>query len=236
LVDVGGDRINRSSFLKMPHGGRRIRDALFLPENPRSLTGRARARRWQLLLERFPNFGDLRVLDIGGTPHAWSSVPVHPAELTLINLDRYDSDDRLRCVVGDACDPPAELAELTFDFVYSNSVIEHVGGYHRRKAFAEVVKRTAPHHWIQTPARSFPIEPHWVFPGFQFLPVGVRARISNVWPLGFSGAARGDSFAKVEEVLSVDLLGSTEISHLFPESVILRERFAGLTKSFIATR
>src|ERR1700730_13228763 len=111
-------------------GAKRLRNALFLPENPNSLPGRARARRWELLLERFSDFQNMRVLDLGGTPHSWRSVPVRPAELTLINLSPYDSDDGVRCIRGDACDPPLELAEQTFDFIYSNSVIEHVGGYH----------------------------------------------------------------------------------------------------------
>ncbi|MDQ6616498.1 MAG: class I SAM-dependent methyltransferase [Actinomycetota bacterium] len=220
----------------MATNGDRLRDAIFLPENPRSLPGRARARRWRALLERFPDFADMRVLDLGGTPHSWASVPVHPAELTLINLGKYETNDRVRCILGDACDPPPELDELTFDFIYSNSVIEHVGGYHRRRAFADVVARTAPHYWIQTPARSFPIEPHWLFPGFQFLPVRVRALISQHWPFGFSGISGDDRDANLEEVLYVELLGAAEMGHLFPGSELLHERFVGLTKSLIAVR
>ena len=29
---------------------------------------------------------------------------------------------------------------------------------------------------VQTPYRYFPVEPHWLFPGLQFLPMGLRAR------------------------------------------------------------
>ncbi len=38
--------------------------------------------------------------------------------------------------------------------------------------------------WVQTPYRYFPIEPHWIFPGFQFLPLSARTEISRRWPLG----------------------------------------------------
>lgn len=176
------------------------------------------------------------MLDLGGTPLSWSTAPMFPGELTLLNMDPYESDDRARCLTGDVCDPPSDLADAAFDLVYSNSVIEHLGGYKPRRAFADVVKRLAPHHWIQTPARSFPIEPHWLFPGFQFLPVGARAWVSQLWPLGMIEADRGDRYGATEDVLSVDLLGAAEMRHLFDDSEILHERFAGLTKSFIAAR
>ena len=45
------------------------------------------------------------------------------------------------------------------------------------EAFAETARRCGEHHWIQTPARTFPIEPHWLFPYFQLFPVPVRAWI-----------------------------------------------------------
>lgn len=63
-----------------------------------------------------------------------------------------------------------------FDLVYSNSVIEHVGGHARSCDFAGMVKTLARRHWgVQTPYRYFSIEPHWLFPGLQFLPQSARA-------------------------------------------------------------
>ncbi len=124
---------------------------------------------------------------------------------------------------------------MTFDLVYSNSVIEHVGGYERRRRFAETVERLAPHHWVQTPARSFPLEPHWLFPGFQFMPVALRTRVAMKWPYSFYGRSN-DAAETLGEVLWVELIGVPEMTHLFPGSEVLRERFARLTKSLIATR
>jgi len=117
--------------------------------------------------------------------------------------------------------------------VYSNSLIEHVGGFARRQAVAEVVRELAPHHWVQTPARSFPIEPHFLFPGFQFLPLSARARILEHWKLRH-GQFPSDHDVAVSQAILVELISATEMKFLFPTSEILHERFAGLTKSLIA--
>jgi hypothetical protein len=76
------------------------------------------------------------------------------------------------------------LSTERFDLIYSNSVIEHVGGHWRRERYAETVHHFADHHWIQTPYRYFPVEPHWLFPFFQHLPISVKATITARWPMG----------------------------------------------------
>jgi hypothetical protein len=203
-----------------------------IDQNPTSAAAKARARRWAILLRRFPEFADMRVLDLGGTPTSWETAPVMPARLQIVNLRPYDDE---RCVVGDACNPPP--GSITgFDLVFSNSVIEHVGGYQRRRAMAAVVAGPAPHHWIQTPARTFPIEPHWLFPLFQFLPVRARVAVAQKWHHSAFADARDDRMKMTEAVLSIELIGMTEMRYLFSGSDIIRERFAGLTKSIIAVQ
>ena len=84
----------------------------------------------------------------------------------------------LHNVLGDACDLPSALRGQRFDLVFSNSVIEHVGGHSRRAAFADSVHALSDHHWVQTPYRYFPLEPHFLFPGFQFLPLRAKAEVT----------------------------------------------------------
>jgi hypothetical protein len=167
----------------------------------------------------------------------------------------------VRNVAGDACDLPDELRHERFDLVFSNSVIEHVGGHTRRVAFADSVHALGEHHWIQTPNRYFPIEPHMLFPGAQFLPAGVRARVIRRWPVGHirramsygdwpgpsragevfpaeTGAALGEVpvYHTMRGVLSIELLTAAELGFYFPGSTIVRERLAGVSKSLIAVR
>ena len=42
----------------------------FNPEVAASFVGSMRKRRWERLIERFPNLGSMTVLDLGGTPHS----------------------------------------------------------------------------------------------------------------------------------------------------------------------
>ena len=103
-----------------------------------------------------------------------------------VRAERVDANGNgsVKAVVGDACSLPAELRGERFDLVYSNSVLEHVGGHDRRLAFAASVHELGDAHWIQTPYRYFPVEPHWLCPGLQLLPVRARAEVTLRWPLG----------------------------------------------------
>lgn len=196
------------------------------------MAGRARAKRLQMLLTRFPQIAQMRVLDLGGFLPYWDTAPFRPAHVTLVNLEPAEvSEPWADSRVADACDLPADLRS-GYDLAFSNSVLEHVGGHVRRQQVAASIRSAAPHHWVQTPYRYFPIEPHFVFPGQQFLPVNMQARIAAGWrPSHIRAEGAADA---VEAALSIELVGVTELQHYFPTSTILKERFAGLTKSIIA--
>jgi hypothetical protein len=153
-------------------------------------------------------------------------------------LDSADPgwDKSIQYFQADACALPQVVWRHKFDLVYSNSVIEHVGGHWRRRAFADAVGALAPHYWVQTPARSFPIEPHWLFPGFQFLPIRVRASISRHWSMAAPGFRNRSPAEAIEDVLSVELVSAAEMQLLFPQSTLYHERLLGFTKSLVAVR
>ena len=195
----------------------------------------ARARRAAKLLETFPDLADMTVLDLGGEPPFWRTFTVRPASVTVLNLMSFDVDEPwLETAVGDACDPPADVAARRYDLVISNSVIEHVGGHGPRQRFADVVHRAADRHWVQTPYRYFPVEPHWVFPGMQFLPLRARAEVTRRWPLS---PGRADNLPEaIANAASVELLSLTEMRTYFPGSRLWYERFGGLIKSVVAIK
>jgi hypothetical protein len=203
--------------------------------NPRSLAARARHRRWAELLRRFPSLLEMRVLDLGGMPAFWRVVPQRPASVTTVNLRPSKADELwLDHVVGDACEFRV-AGSRRYDLVVSNSVLEHVGGHEQRRRLAEVIHESAPAHWIQTPYRYFPIEPHWLAPGWQFLPPAGRATVLYHWPFCHGGRPR-DRASALRIVLSTELVGRAEMRLLFPSSEIWCERVAGLTKSIVAVR
>jgi SAM-dependent methyltransferase len=108
----------------------------------------------------------------------------------------------------------------TFDLAYSSSVIEHIAPA-QRAAFANELRRVARGWFVQTPAYSFPIEPHALLPFAHWLPPALRR---PYWRVGAAGAWE-----------DIQLLRRTELAALFGEP-ILAERFGGLTKSWIALR
>lgn len=217
----------------MPRLSESIRHSIADPANPRSVASRARAKRWAMFVDAFPDLTSMRVLDLGGTARYWRLAPERPLAVTVVNLRDEDAgEDWIEMVVADACALPGSVASR-FDLVYSNSLIEHVGGWSRRQQLADTIHRQADAHWVQTPYRYFPIEPHWLFPGFQFLPAVARARISASWPLGHTRSTRDSA---LQDVLDVELLGKAELRRLFPTSTVVAESFAGLPKSLIAIR
>jgi hypothetical protein len=214
--------------------GRKLREKLV--DAPDSVGARRRERRWGLFAGWFPDLRDMKVLDLGGRLETWRRAPERPGYVHVVNCARPDGDvpDWARYDRGDACDLPGAFRGQRYDLVYSNSVVEHVGGYARRVAFADAVRDAADRHWVQTPYRYFPVEPHLLFPGFQFLPLNARAAVAQRWPLIHSRPP--DRRRALRNALEIELLGRTELAYLFPESDIVVERMAGFPKSLVAVR
>lgn len=177
----------------------------------------------------------MRVLDLGGTALFWARAPIRPRHVTVINLkDPGVALQWLRPILGDACEAEYLVGGDEFDLVLSNSLIEHLGGHLARQRFASVARTMAPRYAVQTPYRYFPVEPHWLFPGMQFLPLNARHWLSPRWPLGHTYG--WDETEALQEVLFTELLGLSEMRYLFPDSTIRWERVGGVRKSMTAIR
>jgi hypothetical protein len=209
-------------------------------DGPASLGAVARARRWEVFRSAFPDIEDMSVLDLGGTAEAWRRAPVKPKAVVVLNLTEPGTgdDESVTPVEGDACNARQVLAAAglpqSYDVVFSNSLLEHVGGHANRLAVATEIAALAPYHWVQTPNRHFPVEPHWLFPGMQFLPFRARAKVAEKWPLSHT-PARSYEDAR-ETVFWTELVSVSELRAYFPDSEIYKERMAGLTKSITAMR
>lgn len=198
--------------------------------------GRSRARRWEWLVRTFPDLEEMSVIDLGGDPDEWLQSPKRPKTVHVLNIEPLERDvpDWMQFDFGDACALPERIASRRYDLVYSNSVLEHVGGHERRMRFAESVHALAPRHWVQTPYRYFPVEPHWIAPGMQFLPTRVQASMACWWPLSYVKSA--DIREALGGVLSTELVDRTQMRYYFPHSAVRAERLLGLTKSLVAIK
>jgi SAM-dependent methyltransferase len=206
--------------------------------NPNSLASRLRRKRFAYfaaLLAGLPR--PVRILDVGGTLDYWRDSEMLAdggVVVTLINSFFADEGSgEVEQIRGDAC--ALSFEDGAFDVVYSNSVIEHVGGPRERRRMADEIQRVGKRFFVQTPNYYFPIEPHFLFPGFQFLPASLRARLLTVSDLGWATRQRNPQRAR-EFVDGISLLRRSELETLFPGAKIYAERFFGLSKSFIAHR
>ena len=178
---------------------------------------------------------DQRILDVGGTPFNWSHSHTNP-QVTLINLDAAlvgEVRGNLRLIVADGCALP--FRDRSFDVAFCNSVIEHVKPGAARASFANEIRRVAHRYFVQTPDKFFPIEPHFLAPGFQFIPRPLRRRAAR-WLTPWGWITRPTASAARHMVDEISLLDAAELRAHFPDAEIVRERFAGLSKSLLAIK
>jgi len=185
------------------------------------------------LLDQLPK--PVSILDIGGTQEYWNMLGFvdDQVKITLLNLEMQPtSGTGFVSVAGNATNLSA-WPDQSFDIVYSNSVIEHLFTKEAQISMAQEVRRVGKHYFIQTPNYYFPIEPHWVFPLFQFLPIKYRIWMTQNFYLGHIGRIRNPAAAS-RQVREIQLLTRREMRALFPDANLYKEKFLGFTKSLVA--
>ncbi len=197
-----------------------------------------RRRRMLRFAREFGITRSTRILDIGGTPDCWDLLLERP-RLTLLNMPRAKEDlaGAVAWVAGDGRALP--FPDAAFDVVFSNSVIEHVGEFESQKRFAREVARVGRAYWVQTPNRRFPVEQHLLTPFIHWLPRAWQLALVprfTVWSALMRITEDRRRFYLEHYLKEVRLLDAGQVRALFPGASILRERFCGLTKSFVAFR
>jgi 2-polyprenyl-3-methyl-5-hydroxy-6-metoxy-1,4-benzoquinol methylase len=195
---------------------------------------RARFALFLSLLSRID--GHVEILDIGGTQEFWTLMTDGDAgdvRVTLLNIEQQVvTSNRFISAVGDARAMP-QFADKSFDIVFSNSVIEHVGSYYDQKRMATEVMRVGKRYFVQTPNKRFPLEPHFLFPWFQYLPGAAKAQLVHRFDVGWYKRIPSLEAARAE-VDSIQLLTRTRFANLFPGGTLHTEKLFGLAKSFVA--
>jgi hypothetical protein len=175
-----------------------------------------------------------RVLDVGGLPSLngapgfWKDY-TKTFKVTLLNLpgsfEKFSASELegYELIEADACN--CRLIQ-SYDIIFSNALIEHVGNFHRQKLLAAFIRRAGHNHWVQTPSPFFPLEPHCDVPFWWFIPLAQRKRIISAW-------YRGKHPFLARQMLSTRPLWTKQLRELFPESRLTVEHCLGFPKSQI---
>jgi hypothetical protein len=143
------------------------------------------------------DLGPVQILDIGGTQKFWEWMEftdVPDIFITLVNPVAVEVDVRyenFRGVTGDGTNL-VDVEDKSYDIVFSNSVIEHVATFENQQKMAREIMRVGKRYFVQTPNYHFPMEPHFLVPGFQWLPLAVRTSLLQNFPL-FERRAGGEA-------------------------------------------
>ena len=178
-----------------------------------------------------------KVLDLGGSPGIWECVSV-PLEITLLNLPGALSlgefeilqtpglrHHTFHVIEGDACNVE-QFGDRSFDLVFSNSVIEHVGPPPKQAEFAHEVLRLGRSYWVQTPSKWFPIEAHTGMPSYWFYPEWLRAALMRRW-------RRQQPTWFADYIDATRVLSRRRLAELFPNGRTHVEYFFGFPKSYV---
>lgn len=186
-------------------------------------------------VENFRPGADQTILDVGGSPYNWDVIG-YSGKVVMLNLDpsaNTTSRPNRSFVVGDGT--ALAYDDESFDIVFSNSVIEHVGDHEQQRRFAAEVCRVGRRVFLQTPAKSFWLEPHYVTPFIHYLPRTWQKKLLrnfSLWGL----IARPSQDYVDRFVDQTKLLGYGDLKQLFPGCTIQKERFLFATKSYTVTK
>lgn len=178
-----------------------------------------------------------KILDVGGSVYNWKLIDYRNDVVLLNILTPESKNDELLSnfsfVIGDGTD--LKYKDKEFDICYSNSVIEHVGSYEKQKKFAQEVCRVGKQIWIQTPAKSFFFEPHYITPFVHWLPNSLQKKLLrnfSIW-----GLITRPSQQYIDDFVDqTRLLSYREIKHIFPDCTIKRERIMFMTKAYLVLK
>lgn len=186
----------------------------------------------------FPDIDNRSIADLGGSLHFWSFVQseIKPKQVMIYNiaLDRQFNPDNvgresnnIQASVYDGKHIPVNDKQI--DILICNSVIEHVAPPDRVE-LAREIKRVARNYIIQTPAKEFPVELHFLMPFLHWLPRPIGRLLAKISPFGL---VERNAMVTRQLFDETNLLSAREFRRLFPEGHFVTERFLFLPKSYL---
>ena len=208
------------------------------------LSEASRRRKLTLFYQVMKPTTETTLLDVGaeinpdGTEDVKQLIDTYPwtGQITAVNL----SPDHIQRIqhayptltahVANACRLPYK--DNSFDVVYSNAVIEHVGtSFEQQQTMAAEIMRVGKKWFVATPNRWYPFEFHmrlplvtWI-PGDVYLTCGQLVHYDHVRRHYQWGNPRREDLR---------LLSARELRHCFPCSKIIKQRITFMAETIIA--
>jgi SAM-dependent methyltransferase len=201
----------------------------------------SRARKLDLFDKIMIPTSRMKLLDVGAQIHPDNNemrqlIDIYPWKdnISVVNISaehvatikRYYP--QIEAVVGDACELP--WPDKSFDLVYSNAVIEHLGSFEKQKRMAAEIMRVGKRWFVATPNRWFPFEFHmrlplvtWLF-GDSYLRIGNIISYNHLRGRYMIGVKRSD----------LRLMSAGELKKCFPGSNIIKQRVTFMAETLIA--
>jgi len=199
-----------------------------------------RKKRFASFVEAIPLSLTDQLLDVGGYPHFWTHHPRLVGKIDTLNVHEVEwnaaeaPEHNISTLLGDGC--CLAFADGSYDIVFSNSVIEHVGPWEKQQAFAAEARRVGKSLWVQTPAFECPMEMHFLALGVHWLPMKMR-KFTARWLTPWGWLERRDKSKADKFVENIHLLSKKQMCLLFPDCEIRTEKVFGIIpKSYIAIR
>jgi SAM-dependent methyltransferase len=170
------------------------------------------------------NYEELQFIDIYQWKNNLSAVNISAEHISIIK----ESYPEIKAVVCDACKLP--WPDKSFDVVYSNAVIEHVGSFEKQKAMADEIMRVGKRWFVTTPNRWFPFEFHMRLPFITWLPgngylwIGSIVSYNHIQGKYRMGGKHND----------LRLMSARELQGCFPDSKIIKQRVTIMAETLIA--
>jgi len=210
------------------------------PDNLDSFSSKFRRKRFLLFLDflKRNKIEDPKIIDVGGTCNYWelmNSDHQNNFKPVIVNIsNEHLLSENYNSIIGDG-KSLSFIKDKSFDVAYSNSMIEHLSSLDEQTEMAISIKRVAKHYFIQTPAFIFPIEPHFLFPFFHWLPKKIRIFLVLNFNLGWFNKCKNKAEAE-NLISSIRIMKKRELQKKFYDSKIVTERFFLIAKSYIVIK
>lgn len=200
----------------------------------------SRKRKLELFQETMRPAPWMRVLDLGAEVESDANGGVqfidhYPwrNQITAANIDpehvasiarRYPE---IQAVVADARHLP--WPDKHFDVVYSNAVIEHVGGFADQQRMAAEIMRVSRQWFVTTPNRWYPFEFHLRLPFVTWLPGQMYLRVGKI--VRYSHAC--GRYVTGMNCTDIRLMTARELAACFSGGRVIKQRVTFMAETLI---